>query len=140
MKWGEWRKDNRVPARAPRNDDDEDWRIGEIARIQREIETSRVEEERLSHELRSNERILRHNMNELRHWKAAIQSRDEELVRRNNDERERMRKFMVHYKTRLNRERGKLQDSLLKCVSIILTVSSCAPCKAVHAFRCCGAK
>ena len=119
IKWGEWRQDNRVPARTPRRngDDDEDCRIGEIARIQREIETSRVEEERLSHELRSNERILHHNLNELRHWKAAIQSRDEELVRRNNDERERMRKFMVHYKSRLNRERGKLQDSLLKCVS-----------------------
>lgn len=114
-RWGEWRHDSNIPANTPRQYDD-DWRLGEIAKIQREIETSRVEEERLAQELHSNERVLRHNLNELRHWKAAIQSRDEELVRRHRDDCERMNKFMAHNKMRLEKERSKLLQPLLKWV------------------------
>jgi hypothetical protein len=114
-RWGEWQHDSNIPASTPRTHED-DWRLGEIAKIQREIDTSRLAEEKLAQDLRSNERVLRHNLNELRHWKAAIQSRDEELVRRHRDDRERMEKLVAHHKMRLERERSKLLQSLLKCV------------------------
>jgi uncharacterized protein YukE len=45
-----------------------------------------LEEERLAQEMRNNERILRHNENELRHWKAAVQEHDAELVKRHADD------------------------------------------------------
>ncbi|MGB1607317.1 MAG: hypothetical protein ACPIOQ_82080, partial [Promethearchaeia archaeon] len=51
-----------------------------------QVNISRLEEERLAQEMRNNERILRHNENELRHWKAAVQEHDAELVKRHADD------------------------------------------------------
>ena len=110
LRWGAWRPDANIPMQQPPKADAKDWRMDEIAKIQRDLEASRREEERLAAEMRNNERILLHNTNELRHWRAAIQARDAELVRRHESDRDRMHKFLVHFKERLDHERAKLND------------------------------
>ena len=109
MRWSTWKPDSNLPIQLPKTDI-VDWRKDEIAKIQRELEASRMEEERMASEMRNNERILLHNTNELRHWRAAIQSRDAELVRRHEDDRRRMHGFLSHFKDRLDHERYKLRE------------------------------
>jgi hypothetical protein len=120
-RWSEWKPDNDFLS-APLNTDS-NWRSQEILNIQKRIITSRAAEEQLLQEMRNNERVLHHNMNELRHWKAAVQAREEELVKRHQDDCERMKSFLNHYKDRLQYERQKLKASLVKCVVTTRRVS-----------------
>jgi hypothetical protein len=121
MRWSAWRPDANIPMErhAPGSDVNKDWRLDEIAIIQRELEASRREEERLAAEMRTNERILLHNTNELRHWSTNIQARDAELVRRHEDDRDRMQKLLTHFKGRLEHERAKLRE---------VCAASCSSC------------
>ena len=122
-KSGSWQPDPKVPdavqssLHSPHNNgfDNEsgNWRVDQIAKMKRALEASRLEEERLANEMRGNERILRHNQNELRHWQAAIQTRDRDIATRHKQEREQMRQFLIQYKDRLDKERQKLYEVIL---------------------------
>ena len=126
VRWGAWRPDANIPMQPPPpKTDTKDWRMDEIAKIQRDLEASRREEERLAAETRNNERILLHNTNELRHWRAAIQARDAELVRRHEDDRDRMHKFLIHFKERLDHERAKLRDVSAECFLVLRLCRAC---------------
>jgi len=127
-KSGSWQPDPKVPDAESGN-----WRVDQIAKMKRALEASRLEEERLANEMRGNERILRHNQNELRHWQAAIQTRDRDIAARQKQEREQMRQFLIQYKDRLDKERQKLYEVILHARFAVLFVSR-FPTLKMHAF------
>ena len=127
-KSGSWQPDPKVPDAESGN-----WRVDQIAKMKRALEASRLEEERLANEMRGNERILRHNQNELRHWQAAIQTRDRDIAARQKQEREQMRQFLIQYKDRLDKERQKLYEVFLHARFAVLFVSQ-FPTLKMHAF------
>mmetsp|Transcript_2853 Transcript_2853/g.7248 ORF Transcript_2853/g.7248 Transcript_2853/m.7248 type:complete len:178 (-) Transcript_2853:7-540(-) len=105
----------------------------DMRRLEAEVRTSRMEEERLRAAVISHENAIQQNEGELRAFREATARRDEEMRRLRNEESYRLQVVMEEYRNRFERERTRLGLALQKtdaCTKIISEVlPECIECE-----------
>ena len=89
---------------------------------QDELRVSRMEETRIRQALQVHEAVIHKNREELNRYRTYMETRDDEMRKTMQMEEERLRTVLDEYKERYDRERARLQESLVKaakCAQIV---------------------
>jgi len=98
-------------------------RRAELDHLQEELQANKTEETRIRQALQVHESVIYKNREELNRYREYMETRDDEMRKMMQIEEERLQMVLDEYKLRYDRERIRLQDSLVKAANCAQVVS-----------------